>query len=345
MRPALLLLLAVLLAAPEASARVRAVAHRSHPWQAPACTQSTGLPSFGFMHGTTIVNAKEHSDPWSPVYTTGLAVGAAPNTVYATRTDGTLRESTDGGCTWRVLANVPEVLAGKRSQVVTRHPQRIYAYTKDHLVRVTYGTVETFKLPDTMQRVEVDPADPLHLRAIGFAGYVRESRDGGRTWQGRGLAGASQVLASEFDPTNFDRIILHTGSFGTLAISSDGGKTWTYPTGAFWRVDALEISPVDPDVVWLSGALGLQNPDLYRSTDGGKTFVQVVDYTSFLSHSMSDFLAAHPTDPNVVAVPLNIGLAIVERNGARQIWTGSGTAEVAWSPAGTLYFVDLQIRY
>lgn len=345
MRPALLLLIASLLVAPDAFARVRAVGHRSRPWGAPPCTVATGLASYGFLHGETVVRSTDRSDPWSPVFTYGLALGAAPNTLYATR-GGAIYESTDAGCTWQVLADVPGALQrpGDPAQVITQHPNRIYAYTSQHIVRAIDETVETFALPTAVERVAVDPADPLHLRAIGASGILYDSHDGARTWKRGGLVTASRVLASKFDPTNFDRIVLHTGPFGSLAITTDGGKSWTYPAQTWWRVDALEISPADPNVVWLSGAAGVQNPELYRSTDGGKTFTQVVDYTSNMTH-VSNSLAAHPTDPRVVAVPLNIGIAIVTESAVVQRATASGTSEAVWSPAGTLYFIDLQFRY
>jgi photosystem II stability/assembly factor-like uncharacterized protein len=344
MRTSVLLVISVLLAVPEASARFRAVGHRSAPWRVPTCTTSTGLASSGFMHGTKVVRPQEESDPWQPVFTHGLALGAAANTLYATRGGG-IYESTDGGCTWRVRANVPEVLLpGRPAQVITRHPNRIYAYTSRDIVRITFGTVQVFALPDEMERIEVDPADPLHLRAIGFAGAIHDSRDGAATWTITGRVSASRIEASEFDPNNFDRIILHTGRFGQLAITTDGGKSWTYPQPAWWRVDTFEISPADPNVVWLSGAAGLTNPDLYRSTDGGKTFTVVVDYTSSLMH-LGGRLAAHPTDPRIVAVPMNMGIAIVTDYAVTEQFTGAGAQETVWAPNGTLYFVDQQIRY
>lgn len=345
MRRTLLLFTIALLGAAEASARSRAVGHRSIPWAAPACTVATGLPSYGFLHGQSVVRSTERSDPWSQGFTHRLALGAAPNTLYATR-GGAIYESTDAGCTWSVLADVPEALhwPGDPAKVITQHANRVYAYTSRHIVRVVYETVERFALPTPVQRVAVDPADPMHLRAIGLSGIVYDSYDGARTWTPRGLATASRVLASDFDPTNFDRIVLHSGPFGSLAITTDGGKTWTYPSHTWWRVDGLEISPADPDVVWLSGAAGVQNPELYRSTDGGKTFTLLVDYTSNMSAS-SGMLAAHPTDARIVAVPLHIGIAIVTGSAAVQRSTGAGTTEAVWSPAGTLYFVDQQFRY
>ena len=344
MRTALLILISVLVAVPEAFGRSRAVAHRSRPWEAPRCTVSTGLPSFGFLHGTTLGRSKEKSNPWENVFTTGLAIGAAPNTLYAAR-GGAVLESVDGGCTWHVRASVPEALAGRDVQIVTRHPNRIYAYTTQQIVRITYATVERFNLPAEVQRLEVSPADPLHLRAIGVGGTIFESRDGAATWIPVGQVSGAQIDASEFDPTNFDRIILHTGRFGQMAITNNGGRSWTYPQGSWWRVESIEISPADPNVVWMSAAAGLSNPSLYRSTDGGNTFAVAVSFTSFITHSGSGSLAAHPTDPRVLAVPLLTGLGMVNQNEITYIFPESALWEAAWSPAGTLYFIDLQFRY
>ena len=343
MRVLLVLILALAAVVPEASARMRAVAHRSKPWVAPACTVSTGLPSFGLLHAGTVTRSDKKHDPWVPIFTSGLTLGATPNTLYAVN-GGALYESTDAGCTWQVRADAAEMLLARAARVITKHPQHIYVYTRQDLLRVTYATVQRYRLPTEMERIEVDPADPLHLRSIALTGFVQDSFDGGATWKAVGIPRGSRVLASEFDPRNFDRIILHTGQFGTLAITNDGGKSWTYPASAWWRVDALEISPADPNVIWLSGAPGLQNPELFRSTDGGQTFTLIVDYTSGMT-SLSDNMAAHPTDPQTVAVPMNIGVGIVTGGSVDQKWTGAGMQEAVWSPSGTLYFVDEQIRY
>ena len=341
----LLLVLGLSLAAfvPDAFARVRTTGHRSMPWSAPACTQSSGLASFGMLHGTTVVRSQQKHDPWSPVFTSGLTVGATPNTLYAVN-GGALYETTDGGCTWHVRADVAEVLFGRPARITTKQPHRIYVYTAEHLLRITHATIQRYRLPAEMERIEVDPADALHLRGIGRSGFIQDSFDGGATWKAAGMVAASRVLASRVDPNDFDRIVLHTGPFGPVAITTNGGKSWTYGQATWWRVDSLEISPADPNVIWLSGAPGLQNPELFRSTDGGRTFTLIVDYTSSMTH-LSDNMAGHPTDPRIVAVPLNLGVAIVTDTTVDQKWTGGGMQEAVWSPAGTLYFVDQQIRY
>jgi len=343
MRFALVILISAVAFTPQSFARARAVSHRGVPWQAPACSATAGLPSYGFLKAGALVRSIE-SDPRGEPFTSGLSIGGAANTVYATRTDGSILESNDAGCTWSVRASLPELLGGKNPKVLARHSSRIYVYTDTHLIRLTHGTVQTFGFPEAMQRVEVNPGSALHLRAVSLLGTSYESRNGGVSWTRLYSFSTMRVAASEFAPTDFDRILAWSLLGGRLSISRDGGASWQLIGPPWVRVDSIAISPVDPALVWVSGRDTTQASALYRSTDGGLTFKPAAYYSQQVTHSASGYLAPHPTDPNIVAVPLLTGMAIFDGVSLSYRDAGAATWEAEWSPAGVLYFVDLQFR-
>jgi len=137
--------------------------------------------------------------------------------------------------------------------------------------------------------------------AIGHAGTVLHSADGGETWErqldgnavGQLLAAAAphpaqapeqaalarQLIADGPDKPLLDVVFqderngIVAGAYGLLLRTSDAGKTWTplmsrvdNPKGLHWY--AVRASG---DSIWLAGEQGL----LAHSADGGKTFANV----------------------------------------------------------------------
>jgi Secretion system C-terminal sorting domain len=88
----------------------------------------------------------------------------------------------------------------------------------------------------------------------------------------------SAIEQSEVDP---DRLFVSTDD-GTFFRSTDAGSTWQKSQGfAGPSVDwintaCIVASKLDPNLVWISGS-GYSNPPVYRSLDGGQTFVQISD--------------------------------------------------------------------
>jgi len=109
---------------------------------------------------------------------------------------------------------------------------------------------------------------------VGTADGVRKSTDGGRTWDTTGPKGETNLAISpDFarDGTVF------AGTFDGLYVTRDGGATWSEvdapPLARGSRVEALSVSPSyrqDHTLLVSVGGVGL-----FRSTDGGESFVAV----------------------------------------------------------------------
>jgi len=344
-------ILVVLFLAPLAFARGRVVRSVLNAWHAPRC-ESVGLPWLRFIDDNGVRRASSVDPPliWrqEAVTTNALAIGGAPNTLWAITSDGNIHQSIDAGCTWNVRASVPEIFAKKwRPRLAARHPERVYAYIGKDIVRLTGGTVETFHMPDDagdLVLLEVDRQDALHVRAITHFGFAYESFDGAATWTKVGTI-LNELVSAAFDPLDFDSIV--AGGFWTgLHVSRDGGKTWSNGPLRTQKVNDITFSPADPRVMWVDtwpGGVGIPSR-LYKSTDGGETLV-LAGSNSRSVHYWQELFAPHPKDAETFATHAGngFGIKITGPEGDRA-WGYENVQDAVWSPSGTLYFVRLVIR-
>lgn len=133
--------------------------------------------------------------------------------------------------------------------------------------------------------VRFDPANPNIVYAGTPAGGVWKSTNGGSGWTMWNTDGLSSLGVSDIaiDPTNSQIIYIGSGDangsdtygIGVLK-STDGGLTWN-TTGLNWAVTQgrtvrrLLIDPTNPQIIHAGTSSGI-----YRSTDGGATFTQVL---------------------------------------------------------------------
>lgn len=201
-----------------------------------------------------------------------------------------------------------------------------------------------------LRTIAISPSDP-NLIFIGSAGGgIWRSTDGGSTWTVcDDFMPALSVSSIVFDPHNPNVVYAGTGEgFGNadeiagagIFKSTDGGVTWPQlPATAlsvsshFHYVDRLAFSS-DGSVLLAATADGV-----YRSTDGGASFVNTAPAGAYLQVVFS------PSDPTA-AVAAQDGVVIHTRDGG-QTWTvATGLAgipttsriEVAYSKAdGSIY--------
>ncbi len=134
---------------------------------------------------------------------------------------------------------------------------------------------------------------------------------GGGLWS---VMGPRRVFNAEGNPENdqtnvysitqcdADLNVLYAGTEpGEIYKSTDGGMSWTPSSqGYFFNgVEAIAVSPTDPDVVYASNGW-----DLMKSTDGGETWGSVLTATSLW---VKEILVL-PSDPDVVMLAANTGL-------------------------------------
>lgn len=347
-------LVLVLALAPFAFAKSRVLRRpvQQAVWQAPRC-ESIGLPWLRFIDANGERRAS-HADPpvvWRELVLTteALAIGGAPNVLWAVTIDGSIHQSQDAGCTWTVRATVPEVLAKFEPGLAARHAERVYAWYGRGIVRVTGGTVETFSTPEAgggVVRLEVSLADSLHVRAITKHGNTYESFDGASTWKALAAASfMSEVTAVAFHPTDFDHIVVGTKWDG-LRVSRDGGKSWTDGPLRQLIVNEIFFSPADPRVMWVDtwpGGVGAASR-LYRSDDGGATFAHIGSNGTSIWY-FGRLFAPHPRERETYATHAQNYAGIqVKRPAATQKWIHENVKIAVWSPSGTLYFVQQVIE-
>ena len=137
-------------------------------------------------------------------------------------------------------------------------------------------------------------------------------------------AGKNERLVGAFAIAPRAPNVVYLAEFNQLAISRDGGKTWNAVAGTTSsRVSALAISSANPDIIYA----GTESLDLYKSTDGGTTWV-----------AMNQGLGLAP------GVRLSVtALAIDPQNparvyAARGAWVGTSAASLL--PLGVMLSVD-----
>lgn len=180
------------------------------------------------------------------------------------------------------------------------------------------------------QSLAISDAEPAVILYGTDVGGVFRSTDGGETFEpanvGLHARGATDFA---FDPRNAERVLLVAcNSLAMpqhgLYLSTDAGASWTHVQSAkiagyrdLREQLAFDPSSFDPDLGYSTDAYwsrveheasGAGNPEirpaLYRSLDGGQTWVELPDTTRY----GGGFLAVHPTQRGVLYTANRHGL-------------------------------------
>lgn len=198
-------------------------------------------------------------------------------------------KSTDGGETWAVLEST---VGDPRFTSITRIV--VNPADENEIVAATRVT----------RRLEREDGDPLS--------YIMKSTDGGETWTQtlRNTSSVAQQLV--IHPNTFDTLYAVINGAG-LALSTDGGDSWE----AFYDATDLEvgriemaISPTVPNIQYFAAYANDGASRLYRSTDYGKRWNEVVgrnarnDFGRWMAGQgwYNNSIVVHPFDPNTVFV-------------------------------------------
>jgi photosystem II stability/assembly factor-like uncharacterized protein len=286
-------------------------------WQTPTCAVVKGDGSISFTRneGRTITPTSVPQQPLQYVF--GM-VAVGTNTLLAVDHRNVLQSSTDAGCTWSRIGAV-EGMAVPRLAAVGDGSAYVWDQNGTSLFRVKGDTVTA--LPPVAEGYGYDPAAfavnryfPRHLRLVMDDGSIRDSFDAGATFQTTAEPAKADLFVynAAIDPTNVNHIVVGTMSEGAYTTWL-GGAQWTRSTlGApedAINVFSVEMSPVNPFVVWAQGINQTENNagvpsegrHVYRSTDGGRTFKVAVDHVpGEVTLVNGPLLAAHPTNPDVL---------------------------------------------
>ena len=146
-------------------------------------------------------------------------------------------------------------------------------------------------------------------------GLIVRSPDGGASWSpvytgsGQDAGAIRDVAIDAATPTTayavgYERSEATSYSnVGTVYRTTNGGDLWT-PTLTISESDllAVAVNPVMPSIVFAGGyyrATGTHYAALFRSTDGGVSWSEVLTATDGATQQFTDIIV-HPTTPNIV---------------------------------------------
>ncbi|HIE05478.1 MAG TPA: hypothetical protein EYP58_01620 [bacterium (Candidatus Stahlbacteria)] len=150
--------------------------------------------------------------------------------------------------------------------------------------------VEISPVSTTWWAVFASKKDPGVVLASSDNGTYR-STDGGATWTK--VMNAKGMKFTSY-PVPSDTVYLATyGSY--IKRSTDGGSSWQtigsgLPSSSIWSVDA---DPSSPNIIYAVPATWMTQLGLYRSSDYGNTWSQVVSQSVWV-------VRVSPSDPNIV---------------------------------------------
>ena len=183
-----------------------------------------------------------------------------PDVMYVTDAYAGAFKSTDGGATWETLG------AANGFDSYDLYIGSLFIHPQD---------------PDILLAAAGN--DPYSFRVGRTLGGVYRTADGGQTWQpvsgnlsavipppqDPGAASLA-VYSLAVDPSNPEKVF--AGFYGgSLAVSLDGGQTWSLSASGMIpeaMVTAIVVDPTNPQVVYA----GTLNSGVYLSLDGGQTW-------------------------------------------------------------------------
>jgi len=245
------------------------------------------------------------------------------NRIFATGVGGGVWRSVDGGASWVPLNDWMANLAVCSLVMDPTDPNTLYAGTGegfgnvdairgDGVFRTTDGGNTWTPLAATAGNPDFHSVNSLAISDTGQvllagtnAGVIR-STNAGNTWTNTALTAPISNLA--FDPSNSNRAIAG-GRTGRAYFSTDGGGTWAEaarPTAPTSRIQVC-YAAADANIVYAS--VNAQPSELWRSTDGGRTYASRLAVLA--GGSAADFLggqgwydnalwAGDPTDADLV---------------------------------------------
>ena len=190
----------------------------------------------------------------------------------------------------------------------------------------------------------IDPRSNNTVYLGGAQGGIWKTTDGGTTWAPLTDTQASLATGSiALDPNNPDTVYVGTGEenfsgdsyYGQgILKSTDAGATWTNYPGPFVgpfssdgfygggaRIGSLAVNPSNSQILLAGVAVNFED-GIYRSTDGGMTWTQV------LSGNPGDCVFFDPTNSNIAYASLGSNF----NNSSDGVYK-STDGGVTWAPA------------
>ena len=221
----------------------------------------------------------------------GSIVGdpARPSDLYVGGSSAGLWKSSDYGNSWTLINDtLPDVPRGIVIAVAGTTPATIWAASYNTIFKSVDGgtTFVQTALDVSLYSLAVDPNDTTHLiSGLHEADGIVESIDGGDSWQvvgGTGFPSGGVSWYPYFIDTGNAATTRRTwfaiAQNGASAVmTSDGGASWTIPTGIAGLQHPHGNSQIfqSGSTLFVAGTNGPQGQGVYRSADLGATWSRV----------------------------------------------------------------------
>jgi len=277
--------------------------------------------------------AKSSVSNWNSVgpYTTNVKTGQGrvntfiidpnnSNTFYVGAPSGGIWKSTNSGVNWTPLSDQIPQIGVSGIAIDPNNSNIIYIATGDDDARDTYsvGVLKSVDGGNNWNKTGLDFSatisisneiyihpDNSNIVWVSTNQGFYKSTDAGVNWNRRI---SSNVLDFKLKPN--DPNTIYAVSKSKFYKSIDGGETFAITTSNLPATSgrfAVDVSPADPDVVYVLSA----NPDntfqgLYKSTDSGATFDKTAEENDIFGGSTQAWydmaLTVSPTNANIVFV-------------------------------------------
>ena len=242
-------------------------------------------------------------------------VPSQPNVFYMAPVNGGVFKSNDYGRTWQPIFDDQPTASVGAIAVAPSNPNVVY----------------------------VGSGEGLHRPDLSVGDGVYKSTDAGKTWTHLGLRGGQQIAQLAVDPKNPDRVFVAVAGhpYGPneergVYRSLDGGKAFEKVLYRDENVGAsdVQIDPSNPQVVysalwesregpWENGVFNGDGGDIFKSTDGGKTWRQLTK--GLPSNIVQANIAIAPSAPKTLfaAVRTKTIAKLYRSDDAGETWRGT----------------------
>jgi photosystem II stability/assembly factor-like uncharacterized protein len=242
-------------------------------------------------------------------------VPSQPSVFYMAPVNGGVFKSNDSGRTWQPIFDDQPTASVGAIAVAPSNPNVVY----------------------------VGSGEGLHRPDLSVGDGVYKSTDAGKTWTHLGLRDGQQIAQLAVDPKNPDRVFVAVAGhpYGPneergVCRSLDGGKTFEKVLYRDENVGAsdVQIDPSNPQVVysalwesregpWENGVFNGDGGDIFKSTDGGKTWRQLTK--GLPSNIVQANMAIAPSAPKTLfaAVRTKTIAKLYRSDDAGETWRGT----------------------
>jgi photosystem II stability/assembly factor-like uncharacterized protein len=235
-----------------------------------------------------------------------------------------VRQSTDGGITWRTALTVPHSSGITSVAIDARNPVTVYAGSTGLDGGRLFKTTDSGAIWSPLNphftmctvwgqpQLIVDPQNPSVVYAATWLGGTWKSTDAGATWA---LLGGAPLSATALSMDARDSAVIYLADRAAPKLwkTTDGGATWRqiadFSSGGAFLVNRVLVAG---DVLYASTfGPSIHGGKFYKSTDGGATWN---NFTGTLPRSVLD-IAVDPADARVIYVTTHIHGAFKSTDG------------------------------